>query len=161
MRKEGKNIVNGSQTRSSSGCEDSSPSQAYWPLQPCPVDEKAPKMHKPAPAWWSVWPPALRIHLTIICIWIMASANVLSFVFYFSRKISSAISIRGIMDHLHRNNPFLELEQSCVSNSTTCSTNSTVDLLHGGVRGAELEKRERSSPKHPLKKISTKGVFRS
>jgi hypothetical protein len=26
--------------------------------------------------------------------------------------------------------------------------NSTVELLHGGVRGAELEKRELSSPKH-------------
>jgi hypothetical protein len=25
-----------------------------------------------------------------------------------------------------------------------------VELLHGGVRGAELEKREQSSPKHPL-----------
>jgi hypothetical protein len=69
----------------------------------------------------------------------MAFANVLSFVFYFSRKISSAISIRGIKDHLYGNNPFLELEQSCVPNSTTCSTNSTVKLLHGEVRGAELE----------------------
>jgi hypothetical protein len=54
------------------------------------------------------------------------------------------------MDHLHGNNSFLELEQSCVPNSTTCSTNSTVELLHGGVRGAELEKREWSSAKHPL-----------
>jgi hypothetical protein len=26
-----------------------------------------------------------------------------------------------------------------------------VELLHGGVRGAELEKREQSSPKHALK----------
>jgi hypothetical protein len=25
-----------------------------------------------------------------------------------------------------------------------------VELLHGGVRGAELEKREQSSPKHAL-----------
>jgi hypothetical protein len=49
---------------------------------------------------------------------------------------------------LHRNNLFLELEQSCVPNSTTCSTNSTAELLHGGVRGVELEKRQRSSPKH-------------
>jgi hypothetical protein len=53
------------------------------------------------------------------------------------------------MDHLHGNNSFLELEQSCVPNSTTCSTNSTTKLLHGGVRRAELEKRQRSSPKHP------------
>jgi hypothetical protein len=67
----------------------------------------------------------------------------------FLKKISSAISIRGIIDHLHGNNPFLELEQSCVPNSTTCSTNSTAELLYGGVRGAELEKRQRSSPKHP------------
>jgi len=70
----------------------------------------------------------------------MAYVNVLSFVFYFSHKISSAISIKGIMDHLHENNPFLDLEQSCVPNSTTCSTNSTVELLYGGVRKAELEK---------------------
>jgi len=70
----------------------------------------------------------------------MASVNILSFVFYFSQKILSAISIKGIMDHLHENNPFLELEQTCVPNSTTCSTNSTVDLLHGRVYGAELKK---------------------
>jgi hypothetical protein len=31
---------------------------------------------------------------------------------------------------LHENKPFLELEQN---NITTCSTNSTVELLHGGV----------------------------
>jgi hypothetical protein len=73
----------------------------------------------------------------------------LSFVFYFSRKISSVISIRGIIDHLHRNKPFLELEQICVPNSTTCYTNSMVKLLHSGVRGAELEKQERGYPKHP------------
>lgn len=54
------------------------------------------------------------------------------------------------MDRPHENDPFLELEQSCVPNSTTCSTNSMVDLLHGVVRGAELKKWERSSPKHPL-----------
>jgi len=54
------------------------------------------------------------------------------------------------MSHLHENNPFLKLEQSCMPNSTSCSTNSTVELLHGGVRGAELQKLEQSSPKHPL-----------
>jgi hypothetical protein len=81
----------------------------------------------------------------------MASVNLLSFVFYFCRKISSAILIRGIIYHLHGNNPFLELEQSGVPNSTTCSTNSTVELLHSGVRGAEMEKRERSSNKHSLR----------
>jgi hypothetical protein len=61
----------------------------------------------------------------------------LSFVFYFSWKISSAISIKGIMDHLHANNPFRLLELGCVPNSITCSTNSTVELLDGGVHGAE------------------------
>ena len=80
----------------------------------------------------------------------MVFVNFLLFVFYFLRKISSVISIKGIMDHLHENNPFLELEQSCVPNSTTCFTNFMVELLHGRVRGAELEKRERSSAKHPL-----------
>jgi hypothetical protein len=55
------------------------------------------------------------------------------------------------MDHLHGNNSFLELEQSYVPNSTTCSTKSMVELLRGGVHGAELEKQERSSTKHPLK----------
>jgi murein endopeptidase len=56
------------------------------------------------------------------------------------------------MDHLHANNLFLELELEldCVPNSTTCSTNSTVKLLHGEVCGAELKKWERSNPKHPL-----------
>jgi len=68
----------------------------------------------------------------------MTSVNVSSFDFYFGQKISRAILTRGIMDHLHRNNPFLELEQSCMPNRTSCSTNSTVKLLHGGVRGAEL-----------------------
>jgi hypothetical protein len=53
---------------------------------------------------------------------------------------------------------FLEYLKGYSTNSTflwssTCSTNSTVELLHGGVRGAELEKREQSSPKHALKII--------
>jgi hypothetical protein len=64
----------------------------------------------------------------------MAFVNVLSFDFYFGQKISRVISIRGIINHLYRNNLFLELEQSCVPNSTFCSTNSTVELLYGGVR---------------------------
>jgi hypothetical protein len=38
---------------------------------------------------------------------------------------------------------------------STCSTNSTVELLHGGVRGAELKKREQSSPKHALRATSS------
>ena len=54
------------------------------------------------------------------------------------------------MGNLHENNSFLKLEQGCVPNSTFCSTNSTVELLHGGVRGAELQKLEQSSPKHLL-----------
>ena len=62
-------------------------------------------------------------------------------------RFSCNTSIRDIMDYLHRNNLFLELEHSCVPNSTTCSTNFTVELLHGGVRGAELKKWERSGPK--------------
>ena len=32
-----------------------------------------------------------------------------------------AISIRGTIDHLRENNPFLELELYCVSNGITCS----------------------------------------
>jgi hypothetical protein len=68
--------------------------------------------------------------------------NVSSFDFYFGQKISKAISMRGIMDQLHGNNSFLELEQSCVPNSTSCSTNSMVELLHSGVCGAELQKLE-------------------
>ena len=32
-----------------------------------------------------------------------------------------AISIRGTMDHLHENNPLLELELDCVPNGITCS----------------------------------------
>jgi len=55
------------------------------------------------------------------------------------------------MDYLHDNNPVLQLEQSYVPNNTVCSTNSTMELLYDRVRGAELEKRERSSAKHPLK----------
>jgi hypothetical protein len=54
------------------------------------------------------------------------------------------------MDYLYGNNPFLELEQSCMPNSTTCSTNSTTELLHGRIREEELKKQERSSYKHPL-----------
>jgi hypothetical protein len=45
---------------------------------------------------------------------------------------------------------FLELELDCVSNSITCSINSTTELLHDEVGGAELQKREQNSPKHPL-----------
>jgi hypothetical protein len=37
-----------------------------------------------------------------------------------------------------------------VPNGTIYSTNSTIELLHGGVGGAELQKRERSSFKHPI-----------
>ena len=54
------------------------------------------------------------------------------------------------MDHLYENNPFLELELACMPNSTTYSINSMVELLHSGISGAELEKRERSSSKQPL-----------
>jgi hypothetical protein len=49
-------------------------------------------------------------------------------------------SMRGIIDHLQRNNPFLKLELGCVPKSTICSTNSTVELLHGEVGGAKLQK---------------------
>jgi hypothetical protein len=42
--------------------------------------------------------------------------------------------------------------------SSTCSTNSTVELLHGRVRGAELEKREQNSPKHPRKSAGAKKI---
>jgi hypothetical protein len=59
---------------------------------------------------------------------------------------SRAISIRGIIDYLHGNNPFLELEQSYVPNGIFYSKNSTVELLHVGVRETELQKLERSSP---------------
>jgi hypothetical protein len=60
----------------------------------------------------------------------MASVSVSSFDFYFGKKISKAISIKGIMDYLHRNNLFLELEQSYMPNSTSYSTNSMVELLY-------------------------------
>jgi len=72
----------------------------------------------------------------------MTFINAPSFDFYFDQKISRTISISDIMDHLHGTNPFLELEQSYVPNSTSCSTNSTMKLLHDGVRGAELQKLE-------------------
>jgi len=45
---------------------------------------------------------------------------------------------------------FLELELNCVPYRFTCSRNSTVELLCGGVGGAELQKQERNSTKHPL-----------
>ena len=59
------------------------------------------------------------------------------------------------------NNPFLELVLGSVPNSTTCSTNSTVELLHGGVGGAELQKLERSSPKLSLVKRSNMMIKRA
>jgi len=58
------------------------------------------------------------------------------------------------VDYLHENNSFLELEQSCVPNNTVCSTNSTIELLYGGVCGVELEKREQSSAKTPRNTLS-------
>jgi hypothetical protein len=70
----------------------------------------------------------------------MIFINAPSFDFYFGQKISRAISIRGIMNHLHGNNPFLELEQSYVPNSTSCSANSMVELLYGGIGGEKLQK---------------------
>ena len=60
-------------------------------------------------------------------------------------------SIRGIVDLSYRNLMFPELELNCVPNRSTCSRNSTVELLCGGVGGAELEKVEQSSPKQALK----------
>ena len=59
-------------------------------------------------------------------------------------------SIRGIVDLSYRNLMFLELELNCVLNRSTCSRNSTVELLCGGVGGAELKKVEQSSPKQAL-----------
>jgi hypothetical protein len=53
------------------------------------------------------------------------------------------------MDHLHANNLFLELELDFVPNSSTCSTNSTVELLHGKVCGAELKNRSGAVPNTP------------
>jgi hypothetical protein len=46
----------------------------------------------------------------------MTYINAPSFDFYFGQKISRAISIRGIIDHLYGNNSFLKLEQSYVTN---------------------------------------------
>jgi hypothetical protein len=81
----------------------------------------------------------------------MISVNTPLFDFYFGHKISRAISIiRGIVNHLYGNNPFLELKQSWMPNNTSCSTNSTAELLHDGVRRAELQKLKWSSLKHPL-----------
>jgi len=54
------------------------------------------------------------------------------------------------MDYLHENNPFLELEQSCVPNNIVYSTNSMMELLYSEAYRAGLEKRKRSSAKHPL-----------
>jgi hypothetical protein len=48
--------------------------------------------------------------------------------------------MRGIIDHLQENNIFLRLELGCMPNSTTCSTNSIVELLYNRVGGAELKK---------------------
>jgi hypothetical protein len=58
---------------------------------------------------------------------------------FFLKNIKCNLN-QGHNGPLHENKPFLELEQSCVLNITTCSTNSMVELLHGGVRRAELEK---------------------
>jgi hypothetical protein len=84
----------------------------------------------------------------------MISVNVPSFDFYFGQKISRAISIMGIMDHLHENNPFLKLELRCMPKSTTCSTNSMVELLHDKIFGVELKKtrveQSQTPPKYPL-----------
>lgn len=64
--------------------------------------------------------------------------------------LSSEILIRGLLDHLHENNLLAELEQTHVSNSTTCSTNSRVELFYVRVYGVELKKNlEQSSAKHP------------
>ena len=56
------------------------------------------------------------------------------------------------------NGTFACMELGCVPNSTTCSTNATVELLHGRVRGAELEKQKRSSAKHIKYKSFTQKV---
>jgi len=42
---------------------------------------------------------------------------------------------------------FPELELNRVPNRSTCSRNSTIELLCGGVGGVELEKVEQNSPK--------------
>ena len=59
-------------------------------------------------------------------------------------------SIRGTVDLSYTNLMFPELELNCVPNRSTCSRNSTVELLCGGVDGAELKKVEQSSPKQAL-----------
>jgi len=64
--------------------------------------------------------------------------------------------MRGIIDHLHGNNPFLGLEQNYVPNSISCSTNSTVELLYSRVRGTELQKLEWSSSKHPFMEMAAR-----
>jgi hypothetical protein len=51
---------------------------------------------------------------------------------------------------LHINNSFLKLELGYVPNSTTCSTNFTVELLRGGVGRAELKNRSRVVSNTPL-----------
>ena len=60
-------------------------------------------------------------------------------------------SIRGTVDISYTNLMFPELELNYVPNRSTCSRNSTVELLCGGVGGAELKKVEQSSPKQALK----------
>jgi len=52
------------------------------------------------------------------------------------------------MDHFHENKLFMELKQSCVSNSTTYLTNSTIKLLHNKTHIIKLEKQKQSNPKH-------------
>jgi hypothetical protein len=47
-------------------------------------------------------------------------------------------SFRGILDLSQRNLMFLEPGVSYVPKMSTCSRNSTVELLYGGVGGAEL-----------------------
>jgi hypothetical protein len=79
-----------------------------------------------------------------------------------SSSTNSAPKKRGAGGQLH---VFLGVPQGVLHQlhvflwSSTCSTNSTVELLHGGVRGAELEKREQSSPKHPLHVMSFEIIF--
>jgi len=50
------------------------------------------------------------------------------------------IFFRGIMDHLYGNNQILKLKLGCVPNNIICLANSTMELLYGGVGGAELQK---------------------
>jgi len=65
-------------------------------------------------------------------------------------------SIRGIVDLSYKNLMFPELELNCVPNRSTCSRNSTMELLCGGVGGAELKKVEQSSPKQALTLLGSK-----